>query len=172
MGTHIDIIFPRNTEMSVNDINGCLNKIFSGADNLWHIEKVKENGCEPAYLAGEGPNGYDISVYENVIYLGQIKRFWQLYDPGSCDAINLQRTIQLIVSELSGEVPFIAVAGGMGDSDIALDMAYYEASSFKDITSSLRNALGNPAKSWDELKKDEYVWLLNEIKEQTENQDK
>ena len=52
-----------------------------------------------------------------------------------------------------------AVAAGMGDSDVAVDLTYYKHADLAAITESLTGTLGQPCLTWDDLNGDSGVWL-------------
>ena len=176
MGTNIDVLFQRPARLDAVAITRCLNADFEKCEsalrvikqyawyscdcNPWNIEHVPANDGEPEYLHAEGPYGFDISVYGNTICLGHLERFGRLHYDDSPVAISLQRVLTTIVEDLAGAVPFACVAGGMGDSDQAIDLAYYQTSPFPEVANWLRQFLGEPAQTWSELNGGTYRWAL------------
>ena len=177
MGTSIDVLFPRDCSLLPAQITSRLTSCFCRLENDltlirahawysgdwggWNIEHIAEHEGEPAYLFSEGPFGFAINVYANVICLDHSERFGRLHYSDSPVAASLQHVISAIVTELSGAVPFAAVAGGMGDSDRAVDLAYYDAADFNTVVESLREKLGEPATTWDALNEDnDRCWAL------------
>jgi hypothetical protein len=177
MGTSIDVLFPRDHSLLsvqiTSRLTSCFGRLendltlirshawYSGDCGPWNVEHIAEHDGEPAYLFSEGPFGFDISVYANVMCLGHAERFRRLHYSDSPVAASLQHIISAIVTELSGAVPFAAVAGGMGDSDRAVDLAYYDAADFDAVVESLHQTLGEPSATWDALNQDDdRCWAL------------
>jgi hypothetical protein len=178
MGTSIDVIFDRDVKTSEDIALGlaatfreCSPELVAIARNAWYafhsydwnLLPVPEHDGEPAYLFAEGPFGFGIHVYRNVVVLWSLERFGRLYDPTSSVARPLQTVIEAVVRTLTRRPVFAAVAEGMGDSDAAIDLAYYDAASFSAVCDSLRKWHGPPAKSWDELAGGDIPWCLIEL---------
>ena len=141
MGTHIDVLFARDATLSIDALNTRLNDTFaqlqpdldilaatafhSRNTGTWDLSHVPRDGSEPEYIFAEGPHGFDVSIYTNVATLGSPFRFQHLHDPDSRVARPLQNLVHYVAQNLSGNPTFIAVAGGMGDSDHVLDHVYY-----------------------------------------------
>jgi hypothetical protein len=178
MGTSIDVLFDRDVGKAEDFTLGlaaafreCSAELAAIAGNAWYaihshawgVSPVPEYDGEPAYLFDEGPFGFGVHVYRNVVVLGSLERFYRLYDPASPVARPLQSVIETVVRTLTGRPEFAAVAGGMGDSDIALDLAYYDAASFSQVCDSLRKSHGPPARSWGEMAGGDIPWCLIEF---------
>jgi len=126
----------------------------------WAISLVPAHHGEPEYLFDEGPYGFDICVYENVVCLGHLERFGRLHYDDSPVAISLQHVLATVVENLLGSEPFACVAGGMGDSDQSVDMAYYQRATFSAMSQQLHESLGHPATKWAQLNEAEHSWAL------------
>ena len=126
----------------------------------WGISLVPAQLGEPEYLFDEGPYGFDIRVYENVACLGHLERFGRLHYDDSPVAISLQHVLATVIEDLLGSEPFACVAGGMGDSDRSVDMAYYQRSTFSAVCQQLHGSLGKPATSWSQLNETGHSWAL------------
>lgn len=175
MGTSIVVIFDRDIETPEEFAVG-LNTAFrecsaelaaiereawySFDTRPWNVFRVPEDDGEPAYLWSEGPFGFDVQVYKNIVVFSSAERFWRLYDPTFPVARALQAVIEIVVRTLTKRPAFAAVAGGMGDSDVAIDLAYYKAAPFSAVCESLRTSHGPPARSWEELAPGNIPWCL------------
>lgn len=123
----------------------------------WSVILQPEENGEPPYLLGEGPFGFDVYVYDRVVSIGNLERFWRLYRKDSPVASTLQTIIESLVKTLSDEWVFVAVAGGLGDSDTAHDVAQNGAA-FNQVCDCLKSSLGPPATSWEQLSEGENPW--------------
>lgn len=176
VGTSIDVLFSKSPRGDNACISQTLNATFANCQSElrvikehawysldcepWAISLVPAHHGEPEYLFDEGPFGFDIRVYENVTCLGHLERFGRLHYHDSPVAISLQRIVAAIAEDLLGSEPFACVAGGMGDSDRAVDMAYYQRATFSEVSQQLYESLGEPATSWPQLNKPEHSWAL------------
>lgn len=176
MGTSIDVLIPRPPRLDAIDITGRLNSLFVKCESdlqvikehawysidyePWALEYVPAHADQPEYFYDEGPYGFDIRVYVNLISLGQLERFGRLHYEDSPVATTLQRLLTKISRGLTGLDKFACIAGGMGDSDCAIDMAYYQASTFHQVSDSLHRFLGEPAQTWSQLNCDAHRWAL------------
>ena len=174
MGTHIDVVFPRRSDVTASRLAELLTQSFSATasslltikENAWYsigvgpwdIETIHTDSAEPEYIEADGPYGFDVSLYRQVCTLGHPERFRRLHASDSPVSSALQNVIHSVVFAMTRSVSFACVAGGMGDSDHALDLAYYHGASFADICNALQTKLGVPARSWSDL--DQHSWLL------------
>ena len=179
MGSHIDVIFAREIE-SPHDISERLNDVFrdrsvelqavshDSYDSMavesitWDFLAVPCDGEVPYYLS-EGPLGFSVYLYKNCCCLSIGQRFWQLYDPASVIKTPLRGIIEAVVRSLTVRPIYATLAGGFGDSDAVLDLAYYDGSSFTAICDALDKSLGKPANSWSEMSSGETPWCLIEL---------
>ncbi|QEG40468.1 hypothetical protein [Roseimaritima ulvae] len=175
MGTHIDVLFPRRFNVTASKLAERLTQTFSTtASSLltikehawysielepWHVTTISSGADEPAYIKADGPYGFDVNLYDQVCSLGHPERFRRLHVSDSPVSGPLQDVICSVVVALTGSASFACVAGGMGDSDQALDLAYYEGAGFTDACKLLETKLGAPAHSWSDL--DVHRWLLH-----------
>lgn len=179
MGTSIDTFFPREGIISENDCSSRLEEAFiplsneladlqskgwfGREKNPWNVIIQPEEYGEPSYLIGEGPLGFDAYIYEQVVSLGSLERFWRLYDRESPVAKPLQAIIESVVKALTEDWTFAVVAGGMGDSDHAHDVAQNGAT-FSQVCKCLNESLGPPAYSWEQLSEGEHQWCHVRLK--------
>jgi hypothetical protein len=177
MGTSIVVLFTRDLSLPIDAFSTRLSRAFdelaselakvkqhawySCEPGSWDVIFVPEHGGEPPYLTTEGPYGFSVDIYDNVVCLGSAERFEHLRSPDSPVATPLQRVIHSVVTYLSPyRTVFATVAGGMGDSDRPVDLAYYNAATFNDVCNCLRQTLGEPATSWYGLNQDGVCWGL------------
>ena len=131
---------------------------FSRDGGTWYVVHGAAESGEPDYLFGEGPAGLSIYVYHRVVCLGSAERFGALYDESYGIAIPLRRLICSLAASLARPSIIAAAAAGMGDTDRAADVAYYELGSFDDVCRGLRHAAGDPTEDWHRL--GEAGWYL------------
>jgi hypothetical protein len=176
VGTSIDVLIPRPPRLDAVDITVRLNSLFAECESdlqvikkhacysidcePWALEYVPAHADQPGYFYDEGPYGFNIRVYVNLVSLGQLERFGRLHCEDSPVATTLQRMLTKISHGLVGLEKFACVAGGMGDSDCANDMAYYQASTFQQVSDWLHRFLGEPAQTWAQLNCDAHRWAL------------
>jgi hypothetical protein len=113
----------------------------SGTWSIWPWDTT--TGC----LAGDGPAGLGIYLYQRVVCLTSAARFSALYrDDGV--AMPLRRLLcSLAVSFASARLIAVAAAG-FGNTDRASDVAYYNNGSFDDVCRELHRAAGDPTDDW------------------------
>lgn len=178
MGTSIDVLFDRDVETAEGITLGlaaafreCSAELAAIASDAWYsidfhawdLLSVPEQDGMPAYLFAEGPFGFGVHAYRNVICFSSLERFRRLHDPASSVARPLQTVIESVVRTLAKRPVFAAAAGGMGDSDAALDRACYDGASFSAVCDSLRESNGPPAQSWEQLARGGFRWCLIEL---------
>ena len=86
MGTHIDVFFPRSIDRSISAILAKLSEIFDRLDD--DLELIRELGQwysrgygnwwlveNESDFTGEGPCGFSINVYQQVIEFTSLQRF-------------------------------------------------------------------------------------------------
>ncbi|MFY9253766.1 MAG: hypothetical protein WAO83_09940 [Fuerstiella sp.] len=175
MGTSIDVLFRRpeqfDAERLTDRLNACFARSIDDLSSLqshawysthqrsWTLTHVPADGNEPSYFYDEGPFGFDVHLYSNVILLSHAERFGRAHFDDSPVAKQIQRLIDAVVVSVCGDASFCAVAAGMGDSDVAVDLAYYKHADLSAVTESLTDTLGQPCLTWDDLNGDSGVWL-------------
>ncbi|MEM6474060.1 MAG: hypothetical protein AAF802_31205 [Planctomycetota bacterium] len=178
MGTHIDVLFARDATLSTDGFSTRLNDTFAQlrfdldtlanaapgfcSDDTWDLALVPQDGSEPPYLFAEGPNGFGIEVYAHAVVFSSPFRFWQLRSPDSSVATPLQNVVHGVVESLAGNLTFIAIAGGMGDSDSVIGHVYYENGDIDSAVNLLDRQLGSPCSCWDDLNADSNGWLFRD----------
>ncbi|TWU50683.1 hypothetical protein Poly51_39760 [Rubripirellula tenax] len=176
MGTHIDVLFARDTSLSIDALNTRLNNTFkqlqpdlnvlaatafhSRDTATWDLSHFPRDGSEPEYIFAEGPHGFDVNIYTHVATLGSAFRFRHLHAPESQVAKPLQNIVHAVARNLSGNLTFIAVAGGMGGSDHVLDHVYYNNGDIDSAAQLLIEQHGDPCGCWDDLNGDSNGWLF------------
>jgi hypothetical protein len=169
VGTCIDCFFAHDTHWEPAALERQLNELctslateveavrtrgqFSrgGRDGTWYVMREATEPADPRYLTGEGSAGLSIDVYRRVVCLGSIERFGALYDAAFGIAIPLRKLICSLANSLSHPSAIAVAAAGMGDTDRATDVAYYDGGSFDDVCRELRHAAGDPTDDWDRL---------------------
>lgn len=175
MGTSIDCLFARGIDQDPEAVLQTLTSLFSTLtpeldqirelgsfsqhSGAWSIAKNDLQDSEFPVLHGEGPSGFGVDVYERVICLGSVERFFSIQ---RADVLGLAlRHVFEAAAQHCGTGSTMAVAaGGFGDTDHAIDLACYQGASFDDLTISLQQRLGTPARSWEELRKGDHTWYL------------
>lgn len=178
MGTSIDILFPREITTPEEITLGldaafhkCSEQLEVISRNAWYridfdpwkVVICPEYDGEPAYLFDEGPHGFSVHVYDKVLLLGSLERFGRLYSQDSPVAGSLQIVVETVVRTLTKRPVFAAGAGGMGDSDAAIDLAYYGQAPLSKVCDALFKSNGPPARSWNALSADENRWCLIDL---------
>ena len=178
MGTHIDILFARDASLSFNALKTQLNDAFaqlhtdletlaatafhSRDTGTWVLSYVPRDGSEPEYIFADGPHGFDVNIYANVATLGSPFRFRDLHASDSSVATPLQNVVDGVVQSLSGNLTFIAVAGGMGNSDHVLDHIYYNSGDIDSAVQLLVEQHGAPCSHWYDLNGESNGWLFRD----------
>jgi len=178
MGTHIDVLFARDTSLSLDALKSRLNDTFtelqpdldiltgaaphSSNGGVWDVALVPRNGSEPERLFSEGPNGFDINLHTHAVAFGSPFRFWQLHSPESTVATSLQNVVHRVVQNLAGNLTFVAIAGGMGDSDHVIDHVYYNDGDIDSAVKLLTEHHGDPCSCWDDLNGDSSGWVFRD----------
>jgi hypothetical protein len=132
---------------------------FSEGGGGWHLTQDRQGG-EHDCLSGEGPAGFSIEVYRQVIRVGSAERFGAVYDVGSGVAPALRHILSSMARRLGASHQVAVAAAGYGDTDRAGDVAYYEGASFQAVVAMLVKVAGPPARSWDELAGGNHRWYL------------
>lgn len=176
MGTHIHGFFAREAASSPPALRAMLEDLtverseeirilrdrgwFSRGGGDWLVDWDRPGGGEPESIFGEGPAGLGIDVYRRVVLVSSSERFCALHDEEIGVALPLRRLLCSMALRL-GTSPRIAfAAGGMGDTDRAADLAYYEGGSFDAVCACLAEELGSPARIWGELGYEGRPWYL------------
>lgn len=178
MGTHIDVLFARDTSLSLGVLNSRLNDTFTqlqpdldilaGAashsrnSGVWDLALVPRNGSEPERLFSEGPNGFDINLHAHAVTFGSPFRFWELHSPESTVSTSLQNVVHGVVENLAGNLTFVAIAGGMGDSDRVVDHVHYDNGDIDSAVKLLTEQHGSPCSCWDDLNSNSSGWLFRD----------
>ena len=174
MGTHIDCIIPKEKDYSVEEIKQKLKSAFDSLKSEFlHLEKygaftenvngnwwisliTSENG-NPEYITGEG-DSFNIDIYKNVIHIGCLERFSSLY----LNDKNVSPELFKIITELSKEFrasdKILIGAGGFGETDHIMDMAFNESADFEQLCEKMTELNGIPASDLIELK--DRSWYL------------
>jgi hypothetical protein len=176
MGTHIDSFFPHTVDRSVGVVLTQLSAVFNRLSN--DLALIGERGrfshekgkwwlvTDGERIYGEGPNGFSISVYAEVVEFTSIERFGALEYPDLGIQKSLQRVFEAVASSLGPGGELAVAAGGLGDTDKAADRAA-EGASFAEVCHCLEVVLGPPARSWGELELGSYRWYLESQAEQS-----
>ncbi|MEN2402262.1 hypothetical protein GKZ90_0020905 [Flavobacterium sp. MC2016-06] len=177
MGTSIDCIIPKEKDYSVDEIKQKLDNVFSrlkaellhlkeygdflvNLEDKWFVVLVPGERNEPEYIMREG-GIFTIHVYKNVVVIGCIERFSSLYNKEK----KLSETVFKIIVELCKEFTFsnllLIGSGGIGETAVVIDMAYYENADFEQISNKMTELNGIPAVSLEELKHKN--WYLGQL---------
>lgn len=180
MGTSIDCIFAREVSKDIEKIETILDSSFTGYGkeietisekgyfskyvNLsWNVFAIEEEVEEPAYIQAEGPLGFSIYIYETIVVVSSPERFFALHADSPGIGSELVVLFKAIAALLGKGRLFAFAAGGFGDSDQAIDLAYYQGVSFEEACGVLHKNFGAPAKTWPELSYKS--WFLGEFEE-------
>ncbi|RED37663.1 hypothetical protein DFQ10_1271 [Winogradskyella eximia] len=176
MGTHIDCIIPKEKEYSVEEIKQKLKSTFDrlksellhleeygtfteNVNGNWWISHIPSENGNPEYITGEG-DSFSIDIYKKVIHIGCIERFSSLYLFDK----NISTELFKILTELSNEFrtseKILIGAGGFGETDHIIDMAYIENADFEQVCKKMTKLNGIPAQNLAEL--NEKSWYLKE----------
>jgi hypothetical protein len=174
MGTHIDCIIPKEKEYSVEEIK---QKLKSAYDRLkseflhleeygtftkkvnenWWISYIPSENGNPEYITGER-DSFNIDIYKKVIHIGCIESFSSLY----LNENNVSAELFKIITELSKEFrtsdKILIGAGGFGETDLIMDMAFNESADFEQLCGKMTELNGIPASDLTELK--DRSWYL------------
>ena len=130
---------------------------FSKDRGSWWI--AKDGG---SHWSGEGPDGFSIQIDLAIISFNSLERFGSLLDEDCPYRAEIRRMFELAAGWLSSTNEIAVVAGGWGDSDAANDVAR-AGESFQDVCAALKNKLGPPAQTWDDLESGEFNWIYRRI---------
>lgn len=173
MGTHIDCIIPKEKDYSVEEIKSKLQSVYNrlqpeyshlekygtftkNVNGDWWISLIPAENGNPEYITGEG-NGFRIDVYDKVIHIGSIERFFALIPNESQISDELYEILFAISREFRDSDEILIGQGGFGDSDYIMDMAL-EGCAFDQICKQMTELNGNPASDLSELV--DKVWYL------------
>jgi hypothetical protein len=172
MGTCIDAIFPRAIELDPEIIRLAIEASFKKlVEPLSILRELGHFSCHAGdwwvswnelgipQAIGEGPLGFSISVYQEVISFSNGERSWSIYSPESPIVVPLRQVICSVARDLGSGQELIIAAGGFGDTDHALDTAF-DGGSFDDACRCMREHAGPPATSWKEWEAGENHWYL------------
>jgi hypothetical protein len=166
MGTSIDCFFAHDSALDALQWQHRLNEAstslasdlefirvqgrFSSSKGNWWVSAEEPNGGESLRFVGEGPAGFGISIYRNVICLTSNERMHALYDPSYGVAVPLRRVLCSLAVALVSPHQIAVAAAGFGDTDAAEDIAY-GGGSFEEVCSQLAKSAGTPASTWEAL---------------------
>ncbi|NQY07036.1 MAG: hypothetical protein HRT68_12830 [Flavobacteriaceae bacterium] len=167
MGTHIDCIIPKEREYTTHEVIYKLESVFNRlkaefrhlekysafseyVDGKWWVKLIPEEENTPEYITGEGAS-FSIDIYKNVIVIGCIERFSNLYDLESKIFKQLVKIIIEFSNEFRVSDKIIIGAGGNGETDQVLDIAHYENADFDQICKLMTKLNGLPAADFNEL---------------------
>lgn len=136
---------------------------FSQGDGSLHLALDRPGDGEPDYIWGEGPAGLMMDVYQRVILIRSMERFRALFDESLGVASALRRILGSTARRLCAAPRIAVAAGGFGITDRATDLAYYEGAPFEGVVAMLEEVAGPPARTWEELARDQYHWYLGEL---------
>ena len=179
MGTAIHCFFARGADQGMADLQTAIDGLmaehreeirhlrergrFSQGEGSLHLALDRPGDGDPEYIWGEGPAGLMMDVYQRVIFLRSMERFRALFDESMGVALALRRILGSAARRLSAAPRIAVAAGGFGDTDRAVDLAYYEGAPFDGIVAMLEEVAGPPALTWDELARDQYRWYLGGV---------
>jgi hypothetical protein len=155
VGTHIDSFFPRAVERSVDEALARLSSVFDGlTDDLAVIRErgrfstdrsewslVEDNG----EISGEGPSGFLITIYSQVVKFTSVERFGAMENPDFGIQEPLQHVFAAVARSLGTGVLAVS-AGGFGDTDHASDLAA-QGQSFANVCRRLKSVIGPPVRA-------------------------
>ena len=176
MGTHIDCIIPKEKEYSVEEIKQKLKNAFDklqseflhleeygtfteNVNGNWWISHIPAENGNPEYITGEG-DSFSIDIYKNVIHIGCIVRFSSLYLTDKNISVELFKILTELSNEFRTSEKILIGAGGFGETDHILDMAYIENADFEQVCEKMTKLNGIPAQNLTEL--NEKSWYLKE----------
>ena len=138
MGTSINVLFPRPEQIDAtqltNRLNACFSRTVDDLNNLqshawysihqqnWALAHVPADGNEPSYFYDEGPFGFDVHLYSNVIVLGHAERFGRAHFDDSPVAKTIQRLIDAVVLSVCDDTSFCAVLRAWGTRMLRLTL--------------------------------------------------
>ncbi|WP_140996168.1 hypothetical protein [Flavobacterium profundi] len=174
MGTHIDCIIPKEKSYSVAEIKSKLKSVYNRLQSEYlHLEEngsftKKPNGDwwillvpseyeNPEYITGEG-DSFRIDIYEKVIHIGCVERFSSLYLEDKNISSELFKIINEIGKAFRKSDELLLAAGGFGDTDHILEMAFLEEADFNEICKKMYDLHGIPATTLTALK--DKSWFL------------
>jgi len=167
MGTHVDCIIPKEKDYSVEEIKHKLESVFKknkaeylhlekhgtftkNVNGKWSINHIPSKKGEPAYTLGEG-DSFNINIYKKVINISSVERFSSLYLPDSNISKELFKILKELCNEFRASEKLLIGAGGFGETDYIMDMAYYENADFDQICKKMTELNGLPANDLTEL---------------------
>ena len=169
MGTHIESYFPRAVEPTLGAVLAQLSQVFTQLEpDLAAIRQRGgfSQGTAPWSLFqtdtgidGEGPCGFSILVFPQVVEFTSIERFGTLESREHGIHESLRRVFEVVAASLGSSGEFAVAAGGFGDTDHACALAA-DGASFGEVRDRLEARLGPPARSWRELETGPGLWLL------------
>ena len=174
MGTHIDSFFPRTAEQSLEAVRARLDRAFSGLGD--DLAAIRDRGRfsqdqgdwflwnDEEAIEGEGPGGFCIRVYSQLVMLTSVERFGAITHPDQGIHLALRRVIEVVSEELGGHGLLAVAAGGFGDTDEAGDLALSGAG-FPEVCDCLQRVIGPPARSWEALQAGLGEWYLGAQRE-------
>jgi hypothetical protein len=174
MGTSIDCIIPKEKDYTIEQITIKLNNVFSNLkQELLHLEKFgsfpNENNNwilnvipaslnEPEYISGE-TGSFSIDIYKKVVVFSSIERFSSLY----LDEMNISKQLFIIINEMSNVFrstkDLLIGQGGLGETDIIIDLAFYENADFNEVCNKMKELNGKPTNILSELKEEPWYKL-------------
>jgi len=167
MGTHIDCIIPKENEYSAEQLKEKLKKVFEenkseylhlekyGAfakdvNGNWSISYIPSENGNPEHITGED-DGFTIAIYEKVIHIGCLERFSSLYQSEKNSSKELYKIITELSKEFRASDEILIAAGGFGETDQIIDMAFYESADFEQLCEKMTELNGIPASDLSEL---------------------
>ena len=174
MGTSIDCIIPKEKNYSVEEIKSKLKSVYNrlkpeysklekhgtftkNANGNWWISLIPSKNGNPEYITGEG-DSFNIDIYGKVIHIGCIERFSSLYMTDKNISNELYKIIIEISKEFRKSDEILIGAGGFGETDHIMDMAFYENADFEKVCVKMTELNGIPATELTDLK--EKSWYL------------
>jgi hypothetical protein len=170
IGTHISAFFLHSVEPSAEAVRERLIRTFG--DLKQDLDAIRERGrfstgCADWWLieddgivSGEGPSGFSIAVYRDVVEFTSLERFGAIEQPALGIHMQLRRVFEVVAAAFGARGRLAVVAGGFGDTDKAGELAIGGAG-FADVCGGLQLAIGIPARSWEELEAGEGAWYLS-----------
>lgn len=174
MGTSIHCIIPKEKDFEIEELRQRLDDVFdrlktevlhlrefghfskmaSGSGKWFLIFVPAEDGL-PEHITGEGFT-FSVDIYKNVVLIGCIERFNDLYFKEKNTSDQLFKIITEIAKEFCYSNKLLLAAGGFGDTDLAIDIAY--DANFDEICAKMTELHGIPADNFDDLK--DVPWYL------------
>ncbi|MFW0736891.1 hypothetical protein [Flavobacterium sp. T12S277] len=177
MGTSIDCIIPREKDFEIEELRKRLDDVFvrlktevlhlrefghfskrENTNEKWFLIFVPAHDNQPEYTMGEG-FVFSVDIYKNVVLIGCTERFNSLYFKEKNTSDQLFKIITELAKEFCFSNRLLLGAGGFGDTDRVIDMAYSDHANFDQICAKMTELHGIPADNFDDLK--DVPWYLS-----------